>query len=74
MIVVVIVVAILICIITSIVFSFKTSVIIDSFYFEGHNYVKYSDGSCFRDSNDPFSSNEIIEHDFNYAKDLWKKV
>ncbi len=58
----------------SIVFSFKSSVIVDSFTFEGCNYVKYSDGSCFRDSNDPFSSNEIIEQDFNYAKELWKRV
>ena len=74
MIVVVIVVAILIGIITSIVFSFKTSVIVDSFNFEGCNYFKYSDGSCFRDSDDPFSSNEIVEQDFNYAKELWKKA
>lgn len=67
-------IAALICIIALIVSNFKSSVIVDSFYFEGCNYVKYSDGSCFRDSDDPFSSNEIIEQDFNYAKELWKRV
>lgn len=67
-------IAALICIIALIVSNFKSSVIVDSFHFEGCNYVKYSDGSCFRDSDDPFSSNEIIEQDFNYAKELWKRV
>ncbi len=65
---------ILISIVISILFSFKASKIIESFYFEGYNYSYYDDGTYFKDRVSPFYSNEITEQDYNYVKDLWKQT
>ena len=58
----------------SLIYKFENSKLIDSFSFEGYDYLAYDDTSYFKESVYSKHSIEITEWDYNYAKDRWRNA